>query len=342
MNKVLSVLVPIYNTEKYLKRCIESLLNESIIDDLEIILVSDGSKDSSIEIMKYYKSKFPNSVVLIDKENGGHGSTINKGLEIATGKYFRVLDSDDWVDSKEFVSFVKKLKNEDVDLVVTNYRQEHIYSEKSINYEYKKLKSDKLYEFNKFNLDDLCGEYFVMATSTYKLSILKDSGLNLLEKTFYVDMQYNLVGISKVKTFKFYDLDIYRYFIGRKDQSMNLNSFVNHKLDHEKVMKYLVDFYSDNFAKMSNNMKMYCEMVLRYMLYTHYTIFCLYDNNHADAYKKIKLFDNYLKERNERLYEISNFGLIKYNRKFKFIGVKINGKLFNKFISFSKLIKRGV
>lgn len=342
MSKVLSILVPVYNTEKYLRRCLDSMVNESILDDLEIILVNDGSKDTSLEIMKEYKNKYSNSIVLVDKDNGGHGSTINKGLEIATGKYFRVLDSDDWFDTYNFIIYVKKLRTEEADLVVTNYKQEHIYSQKSIKYNYNGLIHDKLYDFNKFNLDDLCGEYFVMATSTYKLSVLRDSGLKMLEKTFYVDMQYNLIGISKVKTFKFYNLDIYRYFIGRKDQSMNLNSFVNHKLDHEKVMKYLVDFYSDTSKKMSNNMKKYCEMVLRYMLYTHYSIFCLYDSNHSDAYKKIKSFDDYLKEKNQKLYNLSDFGLIKYNRKFKFIGVKINGKLFNKMISILKLFKRGV
>ena len=127
--KVLSIAIPVYNTENYIKRCVDSLAIQDIINDIEIILVNDGSKDNSIKIMNEYKAKYPESIIVVDKENGGHGSTINKALSIATGKYFRVLDSDDWFDSKNFVTFVNKLKDEDVDLIITNYRKEYVYDE---------------------------------------------------------------------------------------------------------------------------------------------------------------------------------------------------------------------
>ena len=110
--KILSIAIPVYNTEKYIKRCMDSILLKEIIDDIEIILVNDGSKDNSINIMNEYKDSYPQSVVVIDKENGGHGSTINAALTVASGKYFRVLDSDDWFDSIDFITFVKNLKNE--------------------------------------------------------------------------------------------------------------------------------------------------------------------------------------------------------------------------------------
>ena len=163
MKKILTILIPVYNTEKYIKRCLDSLIDESIIDNIEILIVSDGSKDNSILIAKDYEKKYPNSIKIIEKENGGHGSTINKGLEIATGKYFRVLDSDDWFNTSDFVKLVNYLKNDDSDLVVTNYSQEHVYKGETIYLEYKNLVDNKIYDFDKIDLSILNGEYFVMA-----------------------------------------------------------------------------------------------------------------------------------------------------------------------------------
>ena len=136
MNKVLTIVVPVYNTEKYIKRCLDSIVCPSIIDDLEIIIVSDGSTDSSVCIAKEFQNQYPKSIKIIEKENGGHGSTINVGLKMASGKYFRVLDSDDWFNTIDFIDFVNYLKYDDVDLVVTNYSQEHIYNGESIQYKY--------------------------------------------------------------------------------------------------------------------------------------------------------------------------------------------------------------
>lgn len=339
MKKVLTILVPVYNTEKYLKRCLDSILLKEILNDIDVILVNDGSKDSSVEILKQYEKEYPDVVTVVDKENGGHGSTVNKGIELAKTKYFRVLDSDDWVNCEDFILFVKRLKKEDADLVVTNYRQEHIYNSSSIFLPYKNLKENKVYDFNKFDLKILNGEYFVMATSTYKLSVLKNSKVKLMEKTFYVDMIYNIVPIPKVKNFVFYDLDIYRYFIGRKDQSMNLQSFVRNQDHHERVMKYLIEYYTKEYIKLSENKKDYIFMILRYMLNTHYTIYCIYDKNHRQAYKKIKVFDAYLKETNIKLYNgMNDISYIKGNRKCKFIFVRINGKLFKKILVFASRV----
>lgn len=340
MSKILSIVIPVYNTEKYIKRCLDSIVIDDVIDDIEIIVVSDGSKDNSINIAKEYEKKYPKSVIIVEKENGGHGSTINKGLELAKGKYFRVLDSDDWFNTSDFVNYVKRLKKENADLVVTDYSQEHIYNNKSIYIKYNKLEDNVLYEFDNIDLHLLNGEYFVMATSTYKTELLRKSKLSLFEKTFYVDMQYNVVAFSLVKSFRYYNLDIYRYFIGRKDQSNNFNSLVKNQDNHEKVMKFLIDFYTSNFKSFSSNKKEYYSLIIYYMLYTHYSIYCLYDNNHKNAYEKIKNFDLYLKETNMDLYNRSNIGIIKANRNTKFIFTRVNGKLFNKILSFLKLIRR--
>lgn len=333
--KTLSIVIPVYNTEKYIQRCIDSLIIDDIIDDIEIILVNDGSKDKSIDIMNLFQKKHPKSVIVIDKENGGHGSTINAGLKVATGKYFRVIDSDDWVNSIDFNEFVKRLKKEDVDLIITDYRKEYIYDGQSEKICWKKLKDNQRYNFDKFDLKLLEKDYFVMANSTYKTEVLRKSNLKMLEKTFYVDMQYNVVPILYIKTFKFMKLDIYRYFIGRPDQSMNLNNFVKNRANHETVMKFLIEYYNENYKKFSENKDKYIKQILYYMLTTHYYIYCVYSKKEkGKTYKEIKKFDKYLKKSNKDLYNMmDSIGQIKYNRKTKFIFVRINSQFFSKFIN---------
>ncbi len=165
---ILSILIPVYNTEKYIRRCMDSLLVPEVNDDIEVLVVSDGSKDDWVHIVKEYVERYPDTVVLVGvKENGGHGSTINVGIEKARGKYFRVLDSDDWFNTTEFVKFVTRLKDEDADLVVCDYRKENTLITADQNVWYKNLEDMKQYDLDQIDVGILAGEYFVMATSTY-------------------------------------------------------------------------------------------------------------------------------------------------------------------------------
>ena len=119
INPILTVLVPVYNTEKYIEKCLLSLVNKKLVGKIEVIIVSDGSKDKSIDIAKKIDEENHGIFKIIEKENGGHGSTINVGIKEATGKYFRVLDSDDWFDENEFID-CESLSLEDIDTMVKN------------------------------------------------------------------------------------------------------------------------------------------------------------------------------------------------------------------------------
>lgn len=340
--KVLSIVVPIYNVEKYLKRCLDSICVSEVLSDIEVILVNDGSKDNSIKIMKEYEKKYPNTIILIDKENGGHGSTINAGLKIARGKYFRVIDSDDWVNSIDFIKFVKDLKESDADLVVTNHTQELIFASTNLIVNYEELTSGQVYDFDSFDFSVLKDKYFPMAGSTYKTEVLKKSNLKLMEKTFYVDMQYNIIPIKEVNTFVYFDYDIYKYFIGRKDQSMNIDNFVRNVSHHDKVVKYLIDYYEENKDSYSDNKRYYISNILTLMLNTHYHIYVEYDKNKNTAVKNVKKFDSYLKEKSITLYNnLNRFSIIKYHRKFNFYTVNHLKVLKKVMFVFSKLIKKG-
>ena len=301
--KALTILIPVYNTEKYIKRCLDSLIVSEIMDDIEILVVNDGGKDHSVEIIQKYVDSYPETVRLIDKENGGHGSTINAGIKEAKGKYFRVLDSDDWFNSTDFVKFVNRLKSEDADLVVCDYRKEHTYNSKSEYFVYKNLEDRKCYCFDDIDLKILEGEYFVMATSTYKTEILRTSGLKMLEKTFYVDMQYNVVPMTKVETFTYYHLDIYRYFIGRDDQSVNEKVMIGRIDQQIKVNKLMIDAY--DLTKIKN--KKLRDYMVKYltMMMTVSSVFLIKEGSEESLQKREELWE-YLKNKNKIMYRMIN------------------------------------
>lgn len=338
--KLLTIAIPVYNTEKYIKRCLDSLLIKEITDDLEIILVNDGSTDSSIEILNKYQKEYPNCITVIDKQNGGHGSTINAALEIATGKYFKVLDSDDWLDTYNFIDFIKILKTCDDDVVASPYTEEYTYSGICVNYDYKKIKNNTTLKFNNIKNENPEEFYFPMASATYKLDILKKCKLSLYENTFYVDMQYNIMPIPYIQTVRYLDKPIYRYFIGRPTQSMSQKSLTRNYLHHKKVVTFLVDYYTKFSNSVSNVQKEYMSFLATSMIYTFFTIVCVQIKDKKLAYKTFKEFDTYLKNTNKELYESSNsYGYIKYSRKLKFINVRFFMNLFMRTINFVRKVR---
>lgn len=315
--KTLSIIIPTYNVEKYLKRCLDSIVLNEVVNDLEIIIVNDGGKDNSINIAKDYKKKYENSIIIVDKENGGHGSAINAGVQKATGKYVKILDSDDWFNIDDFPNFVKDLRDIDCDIVITNYSREMVYTGENFNFKYnKKMEYNKVYEFDKFNFKCLGLDYFTLATATYKNEILKSVPEKLDEKTFYVDMEFIIFPIPYIKNFIYLNYNIYRYYIGRAEQSVNVNSMIKNKDHHERVLKRIIEFYNNN--NVSENKKKYIKNIIAQMLNTHYMIFCLYSTNSKDKIQ-ISKFDKFLNKANIDLYnEMNNHAYIRWNRRTNF------------------------
>lgn len=121
MEKVLSIVIPAYNVEKYLEKCLSSFEIEAVLDRIEILVINDGSGDHTAEIAQRYCEKYPETYFLYNKENGGHGSGINYGIRYATGKYFKVVDGDDWLNTEELEAFVKLLEETDTDIVAADF-----------------------------------------------------------------------------------------------------------------------------------------------------------------------------------------------------------------------------
>ena len=316
---ILTVLVPVYNTEPYIEKCLLSLVNKKLIGRIEVIIVSDGSKDKSIDIANRINKEYPGIFNIIEKENGGHGSTINVGIKKAKGKYFRVLDSDDWFEEKEFIKFISKLEKCNSDLVITDYSKEYVNDGISNNIIYENLKDSKEYSFENFDLKLLDSSFFAMATITYKTDILKKSKFQLPEKTFYVDMLYDVIPILKINTFTYFKCNIYKYFIGRIGQSVNTSSYERNHLNHNLVTHELIEFYDKNASKMSEVKKQYLKNIINTVINTNYSIYCIFFKNKKQGYIKAKEFDIYLKNKSIELYNETNKSYIKLFRKTKFV-----------------------
>lgn len=242
MNKLLSIIVPVYNTQDYISRCLDSLCIPEHLEQIEVLVVIDGSPDQSITIANRYKEKHPGTFFVIDKENGGHGSTINVGLECATGKYIRVLDSDDWYDTKNMRIFLEKLQTETADLIMTHMVKE--YPNGNTLYEQPIKEHNRSYLVNDIitKIDHRC---FAMGRCTYKTEKLKEFGLKLLEKQSYEDTFLHIFPLVFLKSFVCYDIAIYHYFLDRPEQSVHQKMTKKHCLFWKNVIDQMCNFYLD-------------------------------------------------------------------------------------------------
>ena len=240
-DKLLTIVVPTYNISEYIEKCINSFLavNKKYYKDFEVIVVNDGSVDNSVQVVEDLIIDSDLDLRIISKENGGHGSTINVGITEAKGKYFKVIDGDDWVDVGSFETLLEKLKTIDVDMVISNYTEQHVYnnSKKTIDF-IERIVPDVIVE-------GLPDRRIPMHALTYKTSILKNNDIRLTEKTFYVDTEYTLLPIKFVKNYVYYDLDIYQYFLGRPDQSMHINIMKQKSDHHYRVTKRILELYKE-------------------------------------------------------------------------------------------------
>lgn len=218
--KILSVVVPTYNMEDYLPRCLDSVTREDVPCTLEVIVVNDGSKDRSLEIAKEYQAKRPDIISIIDKPNGHYGSCINAALKVATGKYFRPLDADDWFNTDALIEFLTELENADVDLAMTPFKC--IRKTKSIILSPKNVAYKKIYTPNDAAFWGRQKTMFMtMQSFTYKLSTLKESGLKHTEGINYTDTEYVFYPLQATKRIMLFNLCLYNYDLTRDGQSMN-------------------------------------------------------------------------------------------------------------------------
>lgn len=310
--KLLTITIPCYNSEEYMSHAIESALVCG--DELEILIVDDGSSDNTLKIAKQYEEKYPNIVRAIHKENGGHGSAVNTGIANAMGLYFKVLDSDDWFDEtslKKILHFIKYVDKEAIplDLIISNYVYEKpsINKQKSINYK-SALPCNKF-----FTWDDVkhfkMSQNLLMHSLMYRTQLLRDCKLQLPEHTFYVDNIFAFTPLPSVKKMYYLNVDLYRYFIGRDDQSVN-EAVMTSRIDQQiKITKIMIDSH-DFLALENKKLQSYMLKYLSMMMIVSSALL-VNEGSEENLAKRDELWD-YLKKKDKKVYQIiqtRKFGL---------------------------------
>ena len=287
---LLTIGIPAYNVELYIEDTVLSVAKSKLHDQLEILIINDGSSDHTLEVATRIAQEY-NCVKVVDKPNGGHGSAINAALKNATGKYFRLLDGDDWFNTDEFDKYLEKLESEDADIVFTDLVECFIKSHlnRPVSY-YSHLPS-----FTKLQLDDTEFTEWgpMLPTTTIKTSLLKQFKLKIDEKCFYVDQEYNLACYLSAKTATYYPFMIYQYRLEREGQSMEKSSLIKNVSSHEQVCRKLLTVYHQHLSNMSPLRQKYIsDRVIIPMCHMQYMI----ATEWCKSKKHFTSFDNTLKK----------------------------------------------
>ncbi len=316
--KIITVCVPAYNVASYLDRCLYSLVSGKLSGLLEVLVINDGSTDSTQSIADEYQRHYPNIIKVINKENGGHGSTINIALDIASGTYFMVVDGDDWIDSDQMSKLIHDIKEcrSNVDLISYNYHHIDMSSGKrEPQVQSAQIVYDKIIEFHELDYENV---YFTLAGSLFRTDVLKKSGLKIQEKTYYVDVEYILFPIPFIETVLFKNYYIYKYFKGNVSQSVHIPNMVNRYEHHDRVIRRVISYYQDQ--SMGNSQRQYYKQIVKKLLYTHYALMLVYDNEKSRGYNRCRQFDKFLLTMNQELFDWSGhaFKQLKIARKLNY------------------------
>lgn len=311
--KILSIAVPCYNSQEYMRKCVDSLLKGG--EDVEILIVDDGSKDDTLKIARDYEEKYPTIVKAIHQENKGHGGAVNTGLAHATGLYFKVVDSDDWLNEEALKKVLEVLKlcvrgPKTLDLLICNYVYEKVGAKRKTVMRYRSaLPQDKI-----FGWDDVkplgTSHYLLMHSMIYRTEHLWECGLKLPEHTFYVDNLVAFIPLASVQSMYYLDVNLYRYFIGRADQSVSESVMIGRVDQQIRVNKLMIDYMVENRSLVNSNKKRYRYM-LSYLdiITTISSILLIRSGTEENLQKKQELWE-YLKKKDWVLYKRLRFGLL--------------------------------
>jgi len=270
--KLITFTVPCYNSAAYMNKCLDSLLACGSEAEIEIIIVDDGSKDETGTIADEYAARMPQTVKVIHQPNGGHGEGVNQGICRAEGLYFKVVDSDDWLDVEGGRELIKRMREQaalelPVDLFICNYVYEYAYDNTKRAMRYNNIFPDGevigWQDTRPFGLT----KYLGMHTLYYRTAVLRESGVKLPKHTFYVDNLIAYVPMPYVKTLCYLNLDLYRYFIGRSDQSVSEKNLIK-KIDQQLLVnRLLIESHNREFIetleiKLQRYMRNYVRIIM--------------------------------------------------------------------------------
>lgn len=303
MEKILTVVIPSYNVEKYLHQTLNSFLAEEVFAEVEVVVVDDGSKDRTAEIGQEYADKYPDTFKVISKPNGGHGSTINKGIEVARGKYFKVVDGDDWVNTGEFVKLVHALSDCDADYVIADYNQVDDNTQEETLITFPVLKGKNLWKFNEI-ADKM---EIPMHALVIKTSILKENHIHIDENSFYVDVEYTLFPVPYVETVAYYPFCVYQYRVAQVAQSVSIKGFQKHMQNHIDVTLHLCEFLKEYSGTHKEELKInHIANRVASMVGDQAGIFTSFSPFDKEIRRKFIEFDREIAKKSKKVYELSD------------------------------------
>lgn len=308
-NKLLTIIVPIYNTEQYLPKCLDSLIiKESLMPLVEVLLIIDGSPDNALAIAQDYEKKYPQTFKVVNKENGGYGSVLKRGIAEANGKYCKVLDSDDWYDTVAFEKFIEELQTIDHDVIITDFVKEFVFENRSELQTLTELQNKKIYHLDT-DINTLEGDVFVMHRLAYKTEVLRKARINFPEKISYTDTLFAAIPMFFAKDLYYTNLQLYRYFIGRDGQTIHPDTIRKNRKHVETVIKHYYEKYLENKNALSESKNKYTLSSIKNLFAMYFRI--LHHLPFADAKKELTQWHQYLKTLPDYNY-LSESKMMKY------------------------------
>lgn len=299
--KVLTISIASYNIEKFVDETLSSFIIPEIMDDLEVIAVNDGSKDGTSELAKKYVDLYPDTFVVVDKENGGYGSTINSSSKIARGKYFKTIDGDDWVDKDAMIALINYLKTTDDDAIITNYCRVNDKTGKKIptRFHCKALRTSMSFE------EGYTDQQLFMQAITIKTSILQAIKINITEHCFYTDIEYILTPVPYIYTISFLDEYVYMYRVAVNEQSMSVEGKRKHIDEQLRILSKMIKYYAEKKDELTPAKKSYFRVILSEMYKSHITAILSLDISDTAKQRMISI-EKYLKENARDIFDSTN------------------------------------
>jgi len=309
--KLLSVIVPSYNSQDYLEKCLESLLSVKE-DSLEILIINDGSQDRTGEIADSFAFQYPDIVKTVHQENKGHGGAVNTGIEKASGLYVKVVDSDDWIERESFEKILTTLKGfvnnkQTVDLLISNfvYEKEGAKQKKAVSFE-NALPQDRIFTWDEIGLFRK-GQYLLMHALIYRKQVLTESALKLPEHTFYVDNLFAYLPLDFVHSLYYLNVNLYRYYIGREDQSVNESVMIK-RIDQQLKVNWIM--IEERPLNLSRNINLQLYMLHYLEIITTVSSILLIRSKKPEYIRKKRELWRSIKDRDRQLYHRLRFGLL--------------------------------
>ncbi|MBP3437208.1 MAG: glycosyltransferase family 2 protein [Clostridia bacterium] len=293
--KILSVSVASYNLGEMILECLSSFCQPQVIDKLEILVTDDGSRDNTPDLAEQFASRFPSSIKVIRKQNEGPGSTVNSGIANATGKYFRMVDGDDWVKEQTLASFISFLETTDADLVVSDYDIFDNSEKKVISTERASIAPALTHSF-----EDVFSQIpYQMHALTYKTAFFKKA--ETLDNCFYTDTEYTLFPIPFVQTVAYFDKTVYMYRVAQATQSVNPASMRKNLAQHDRVLKRLLSLYESQKDTLSHGQRHFMAKRIATMADVQLGVLLTFEKS-KEGKQRIKDFFAFVKEASQDVY----------------------------------------